>query len=93
MGLAKSVDWVTYSRIDSDGKKTSKSVGVMRRVMNLFMRLNPWSADDVVREKENLLKHCAQHDKLNTDEKRTRTTENKPQFEHQNLDSKTVPKA
>eukprot|EP00970_Alexandrium_tamarense_P011945 scaffold2615_cov199-Alexandrium_tamarense.AAC.9 len=60
-----------HSHIVLDGKKTNKSVGVMRRVMNLFMRLNPWSQD----------------------EKRTRTTENKPQFEHQNLDSKTVPKA
>ncbi len=82
-----------YSHIVLDGKKTNKSVGVTRQVMNLFMRLNPWSADDVVREKENLLKHCAQHDKLNTDEKRTRTTENKPQFEHKNLNSKTVPTA
>jgi len=77
-----------YSHIVLDGKKTNKSVGVTRQVMNLFMRLNPWSADDVVREKENLLKHCAQHDKLNTDEKRTRTTENKPQFEQQNLNSR-----
>lgn len=48
MGLAKSVDWDTYSRIDSDGKKTSKSVGVMRRVMNLFMRLNPWSESELM---------------------------------------------
>jgi hypothetical protein len=87
------VDWDMYSHIVLDGKKTNKSAGVTRQVMNLFMRLNPWSADDVVREKENLLKHCAQHDKLNTDEKRTRTTENKPQFEHKNLNSKTVPTA
>ena len=43
VGLAQSVDWDTYSHFVLDGKKTNKSVGVKRRVMNLFMRLNPWS--------------------------------------------------
>ena len=48
MGLAKSVDWDTYSHFVLDGKKTNKSVGVTRQVMNLFMRLNPWSESELM---------------------------------------------
>jgi hypothetical protein len=48
VGLAQSVDWDTYSHFVLDGKKTNKSVGVKRRVMNLFMRLNPWSKGETM---------------------------------------------
>jgi hypothetical protein len=46
--VGSAVDWDMYSHIVLDGKKTNKSVGVMRRVMNLFMRMNPWSQGELV---------------------------------------------
>ena len=64
-----------YSHIVLDGKKTNKSDETGDELVHEVESMVSRWAYDVVQEQENLLKHCVWQDKLNTDEKNKKNSE------------------